>query len=83
MLEQIAVVHFAKGWRILCEGQWRGRFEFGVDAVDEALKLAASGLRRGARIDLLVQDRFGEMSPFPLGRPADVTDFSVAGAARG
>ena len=67
MLEQIAVVHFAKGWRILSGGQWRGLFAYGVDAVDEALKLAVVAMRRGQRTTLIVQDRFGEMVPFPLG----------------
>ena len=70
MPEQIAVVRFARGWSILADGRWRGRFDFEVDAVDEALKLTVAALREGRRMKLLVQDRFGEMLPLSSGEPS-------------
>jgi hypothetical protein len=69
MTGQFSIVRFAQGWRILFDGRWRGRFDYQVDAVEAALRLAGDVRRTGRDASILVQDRFGEMQL--LAEPAE------------
>jgi hypothetical protein len=60
--EQLSVVRFAEGWRILAAGLWRGRFEHQVDAIEAAIRLAGDAHCGGHEVAVVVQDRFGRLT---------------------
>lgn len=60
---ELAVVHFADGWRILAgAGKW-GRFPYRVDAEDAALRLGAQARDDGREVQILVQESYGRLRP--------------------
>jgi hypothetical protein len=60
---ELVVVRIAGSWSIMVDGRRRGRFDYEVDAVEGALRLAEE-LRAGDRtVRVLLQDRFGELRP--------------------
>lgn len=86
MMEQLVVVQTPAGWRIFCKGQWRGRFDYQVDAVDAALRLKSDvELRSGGQAEVVIQDRFGELRRYDHGalRPASDLKASAASPANG
>jgi hypothetical protein len=60
------VIHLPEGWRIFANGRRLGRFEFRVDAVEAVLRLAREAMAKGHRVQVLVQERFGELQPMPV-----------------
>lgn len=58
---ELAIVHFADGWRIFAGRQDRGRFAYRVDAEEAALRLSEKARREGQDVNILVQARFGEL----------------------
>ena len=57
----LAVVHFADGWRILAEhGRW-GRFAYRVDAEEAAIRLARKARAQGREARIWVQDLCGHL----------------------
>lgn len=66
-MAQFAVIHFSEGWRVLFDGQKRGRFSERRAAIDAALRLAHDVRRQGRRVELLVQDDFGEVRALATG----------------
>ncbi len=67
MTSQFAILHFAEGWRVLFNGEKRGRFRYREDAVTATLRLAGDVERQGRAVEFLVQDRFGEVTALALG----------------
>ena len=63
---ELAVVHFADGWRILAGARKWGRFPYRVDAEDAALRLGAQAREQGREVEILVQAQHGEMRPLEL-----------------
>ena len=59
---QFAVLRFVDGWRVLHNGRRWGRFDYQVDAVDAALRLAAKAREAGEDPEVLVQSFCGELS---------------------
>jgi len=59
---QFAVLRFTDGWRVLHNGRRWGRFDYQVDAVDAALRLADKARKAGAEPEVLVQSFAGEIS---------------------
>ena len=59
---RFSVIETADAWRVQIDGQPLGRFEREVDAVRCAAGLAADVQGSGGRIELLVQDRTGEIT---------------------
>jgi hypothetical protein len=60
---EMLVVQFADGWRILAgAGRW-GRFDDGVDAEQAARRLEAAANRSGQAVRILVQRSTGELRP--------------------
>jgi hypothetical protein len=60
---ELVVLRVAGGWSIVTEGRRRGRYEFEVDAVEAALRMAAELRRTHAKVSVILQDRFGELRP--------------------
>jgi hypothetical protein len=61
--QEYFVVRFTDGWKIISGGRRWGRFEFQVDAVEAALRLASGAARNGLRAEVLVQGMWGELAP--------------------
>jgi hypothetical protein len=64
--EFCAVVRVGDVWRLVHSGRQWGRFDYQVDAVEAALRLARKAATRGRRIEVLIQDRWGEVSPLAV-----------------
>jgi hypothetical protein len=58
---ELVVVRIADSWSIMVNGRRRGRFDYEVDAVEGALRLAGEQRSAGETVRLLLQDRFGEL----------------------
>jgi hypothetical protein len=58
---ELAIVHFAEGWRILTGSRRWGRFDDCVDAEEAALRLRARARHDGRQVDILVQGTHGEL----------------------
>jgi hypothetical protein len=58
---QFAVVRLAADWRVYRNGQDAGRFDYQVDAVEAAVRLAEKARRAGLSAEVLVQDRYGQL----------------------
>ena len=68
-----AIVRFADGWSVVAGDRRFGRFDYRVDAEEEALRLAAAARQRGEEIVVLVQDANSQMHVLDQGqapRPA-------------
>ena len=57
------VVRFVDGWKILVGGRRWGCFDFQVDAIDAAVRLAADATQKGYAPEILVQGPWGEVAP--------------------
>jgi hypothetical protein len=51
------------GWRLLHSGRRWGRFDYQVDAVEAAIRLARQAVGEGEPVEVLVHDRWGALSP--------------------
>ncbi|HEX7887006.1 MAG TPA: hypothetical protein VF474_13605 [Phenylobacterium sp.] len=60
-VQEIAVVYFADGWRIIAGNHRWGRYAFRVDAEEAALRVAAQAAARGQAVKILVHGRCGEL----------------------
>ena len=58
-----SVIRWADVWTIVAKGRRWGRFGYRVDAEEAVLKLAAQGRVEGQSVEVLIQNRFGEMRP--------------------
>lgn len=56
-----AVVRWAGLWRVLGPDEFSRTYNWQVDAEEAALKMAARDRAHGADVQVLLQDRFGEM----------------------
>jgi hypothetical protein len=61
--QTLSVVRIGHVWRIVTQGRLTGQFQFRVDAEEAALRLARSARERGEIAEVIVQERWGEMSP--------------------
>ncbi len=61
-LVHLAVVQMDHDWRIFLNDQKVGRFTHQADAVQCALDIAREGRREGLAVEVLTQNRFGEVS---------------------
>lgn len=59
--EQFAVLRFAAEWRVLRNGRDSGHFDYQVDAVETAIRLADTARREGRTVEVLVQDKCGQI----------------------
>lgn len=62
----IAVVWIGNEWRLLHSGRRWGRFEYQVDAVEAAIRLARHSNGQGLQAEILVQDRWGALAALDL-----------------
>lgn len=60
---ELVVIRLAGSWSIMVDGRKRGRFDYEVDAVDAALRLAEGARKALGPARVLLQDRFGELRP--------------------
>ena len=61
---ELVVVRMAGEWTIMVDSRKRGRFDYEVDAVDAALRMADQLRATHPSVKLLLQDRFGEVRAF-------------------
>lgn len=57
----LGVVRHADGWTIVVSGRRWGRFAYKVDAEEAALRLARRMAQSGEQVEVMVQERWGEM----------------------
>ena len=62
-----AVVRTGAFWRVMAPGETHRTYDFKVDAEEAALKLANKARDEGANIEILHQDKFGELRPLDFG----------------
>ena len=62
-----AVVRIGDVWRLVHSGRQWGRFDYEIDAVEAAIRLTRKAMAAGRRMEVLVQDRWGEVSPLAIG----------------
>lgn len=62
--QELVIVRFAGDWRLYRNGMDAGRFNYKVDAVEAALRLAANSRSRGITVDVQVQDAAGQLSSY-------------------
>jgi hypothetical protein len=60
---QVAVIRIADEWRVVSDGHPMGGYDYRVDAEEAALQLAARVRAAGRTVELLVQDRNGDLRP--------------------
>lgn len=62
-----AVVRTGPLWRVVSARESHRTFDFRVDAEEAALKLADRAREGGAAVEVLLQDRFGQLRPMRHG----------------
>ena len=72
---ELVVMRVAGDWSIMVDGRRRGRFDYEVDAVETALRLAREQDPALMSVRVMVQDTFGELRA--------VDDLQAAAAAPG
>lgn len=60
-INQIAVLYFSEGWRIVAGDHRWGHYQYRVDAEEAALRLAGRARLRGKALEVLVQEPSGEL----------------------
>jgi hypothetical protein len=60
---RIAVVKLEGAWRLVLNGERVGRFARRRDAMDCALDVARETRQGGSEVELLAEDRSGELAP--------------------
>lgn len=63
LLTSLGVVRLADGWTIVSSGRKWGRFAYKVDAEEAALRLAQRIGKDGEPVEIVVQERWGELKP--------------------
>ena len=58
---ELVVMRVAGDWSIMVDGRRRGRFDYEVDAVEAALRLARVQDPQPGGVQVMVQDMFGEL----------------------
>jgi hypothetical protein len=68
--DQFGILRVSGQWRLYRNGQDAGRFDYQVDAVDCAQRLASTARVHGSSTEILVQDPCGRLETICLdGRP--------------
>lgn len=65
-LISLGVVRLADAWTIVASGRRWGRFAYKVDAEEAALRLARRIDQSGEAVEVMVQERWGELRPLRL-----------------
>jgi hypothetical protein len=60
---QFTVIWFEGGWTVIDGRYRRGAYDYQVDAVEAAFRLAQRAEREGSKARVLVQTRNGEIRP--------------------
>ncbi|MBI1684165.1 hypothetical protein [Caulobacter hibisci] len=62
-----AVVRCSGGWNVISNARPLRRFDYRVDAEEEALRLAAAAQKRGEEVRVLVEDADSQMRVLNVG----------------
>lgn len=67
MIQELVVIRFADGWRVIGGHGREKLYKFRVDAEDAALRLAAQAERGGGLVQVLIQAADGRLQALARG----------------